>query len=144
CLSKGLASPIGSVLCGTKEFIEKARRGRKLLGGGMRQVGILGASGIISLRDMTKRLKEDHENAKYLADKLHQIDEIEVDYNNLDINMVFIKSTIDFVQLGEYLYKKGIIISGYKGKRMRIAVHNDISRENIDLLLECIEEFIAL
>ena len=144
CLSKGLASPIGSVLCGTKEFIEKARRGRKLLGGGMRQVGILGAAGIISLRDMTKRLKEDHENAKYLADKLQQIDEIEVDYTSLDINMVFIKSTIDFVQLGEYLYKKGIIITGSKGKRTRIAVHNDITRKNIDQLVEYVKEFITL
>ncbi len=142
CLSKGLASPIGSVLCGTKEFIHKARRGRKMLGGGMRQVGVLGAAGLISLKEMTKRLDIDHENAKYLADKLHKIKEIEVDYDHLDINMVFIKSSIDFVKLGEYLYKKGIIISGYPGKRMRITVHNDISRENIDMLVDLIIEFI--
>ena len=144
CLSKGLASPIGSVLCGTKEFIEKARRGRKMLGGGMRQVGILGACGLISLRDMTKRLHIDHKNAKYLADKLHQIDEIEVDYSNLDINMVFIKSSIDFVKLGEFLYEKGIVISGYEGSRMRIAVHNDVSKDNIDQLVIYINEFILL
>ena len=142
CLSKGLASPIGSVLCSTKEFIEKARRGRKMLGGGMRQVGILGAAGIISLKEMTKRLSIDHENAKYLADKLQEMKEIEVDYTSLDINMVFLKSTIDFVQLEEYLYKKGIIISGSRGKKIRLATHNDISRENIDQLVEYIKEFI--
>ena len=142
CLSKGLASPIGSMLCGTKEFIEKARRGRKMLGGGMRQVGVLGAAGLISLREMTKRLEIDHENAKYLADKLHQIKEIEVDYTSLDINMVFIKSTIDFVQLSHYLYEKGIIITGSKGKRTRIAVHNDITRTDIDKLVDLIKEYI--
>jgi threonine aldolase len=142
CLSKGLASPIGSVLCGTKEFIHKARRGRKMLGGGMRQVGVLGAAGLISLKDMTKRLNVDHENAKYLADKLHQINEIEVDYNSLDINMVFIKSSINFVQLSQYLYEKGIIITASKGKRTRIAVHNDIDRSNIDQLVIYIKEFI--
>ncbi len=143
CLSKGLASPIGSVICSTKEFIEKARRGRKMLGGGMRQVGVLGASGLISLNEMTKRLYKDHENAKYLADKLHQIKEIEVDYNSLDINMVFIKSTIDFIDLADYLYTNGIIFSGTEGKRTRIAVHNDISRADIDKLVELIEEYIS-
>ncbi len=144
CLSKGLASPIGSVLCSTKEFIGKARRGRKMLGGGMRQVGILGAAGIISLKEMTKRLNIDHENAKYLADKLQEMKEIEVDYTSLDINMVFLKSTIDFVQLEEYLYKKGIIISGSRGKKIRLATHNDISRKNIDQLVEYIKEFINM
>lgn len=142
CLSKGLASPIGSMLCGSKEFIEKARRGRKMLGGGMRQVGVLGAAGIISLNEMTKRLYLDHENAKYLADKLSQIDEIEVDYSSLDINMVFIKSLMDFVKLEDYLLDKGIVISGSSGKKMRIAIHNDISQKNIDELVELIIKFL--
>lgn len=144
CLSKGLASPIGSILCGTEEFIFKARRGRKMLGGGMRQVGVLGAAGLISLKEMTKRLHIDHRNAKYLADKLHQIDVIEVDYDHLDINMVFIKSSIDFVALSEYLLKKGIIITGSEGKRARIAVHNDINKENIDELVKYIKEFLNI
>jgi len=143
CLSKGLASPIGSVLCGSKEFIRKARRGRKMLGGGMRQVGILGAAGLISLKEMTKRLKEDHDNAKYLAEKLHSIKEIEVDFSSLDINMVFIKSTLDFMELSEFLQEKGILFSGSRGKRTRIAVHNDISRENIDQLVDLIKEFVS-
>jgi threonine aldolase len=141
CLSKGLASPIGSVLCGSKDFIHKARRGRKMLGGGMRQVGILGAAGLISLKEMTKRLEEDHQNAKYLAGKLDQMKEIEVDFSSLDINMVFIKSTLDFMELSEFLSDNGILFSGNRGKRTRIAVHNDISRENIDQLVMLIKEF---
>jgi len=144
CLSKGLASPIGSVICGSKEFIEKARRGRKLLGGGMRQVGILGAAGIISLKEMTKRLQVDHDNAKYLAGKLNQIKELKVDFDNLDINMVFLEGDIDFVKLGVFLKKHGIIIGGYKGRYLRIALHNDIDVKDIDLLVIKIKEYLNL
>ena len=143
CLSKGLASPIGSMLCGTREFIEKARRGRKLLGGGMRQVGILGAAGLVSLREMTKRLYIDHENARYLADKLNNIKGIEVDYNRLDINMVFIKTAIDYPNLIQYFKDKDILIGGYKGRFLRIAVHNDVSRKDIDTLVSCFEEYLV-
>lgn len=135
CLSKGLASPIGSMLCGTKEFIEKARRGRKLLGGGMRQVGILGAAGLVSLRKMTKRLHIDHENANYLANKLAEIREIKVDYNRLDINMVFIKTDLDYPSLIDYFLEKDILIGGYKGRYLRLAIHNDVSKEDIDKLV---------
>ena len=143
CLSKGLASPIGSMICGTKEFIEKARRGRKMLGGGMRQVGILGASGLVSLRDMTKRLKEDHDNAKYLASKLDKIKQFEVDFNRLDINLVFIKSAIEYPDLLDYLKDNGILIGGYKGQYLRIAVHNDISRKDIDILIEYMKKYLV-
>ncbi len=143
CLSKGLAAPIGSMLCGTKAFIAKARRGRKLLGGGMRQVGILGAAGIISLKEMTKRLHIDHENAKYLASKLTQINEIEVDYDRLDINMVFIKTKNDHPDLIEYFKNKGILLGGYKGQYLRIAIHNDISKSNIDYLVSTFKEYLS-
>ncbi len=142
CLSKGLASPIGSILCGSKSFIKRARRGRKLLGGGMRQVGILGASGLISLKEMTKRLQDDHKNAQYLADKLSQMKEFEVDYNHLDINMVFVKSTIDFEDLKKYLHTKDILLGGYKGEYLRIVTHNDITKDIIDLLLEEIVNYL--
>ena len=142
CLSKGLASPVGSLLCGSKEFIKKARRGRKLLGGGMRQVGVLGACGLISLKEMTKRLHEDHKNAQYLASKLSQMDQFEVDYKHLHINMVFVKSTIDFKGLEKHLKSKGIIIGGYKGAYLRIAIHNDIKKSDIDHLLEQIQYYV--
>ena len=141
CLSKGLASPIGSLVCGSEEFIQKARRGRKLLGGGMRQVGILGACGLISLNVMTKRLKDDHDNAKYLATLLDELPEFSVDFKHLDINMVFVKSTVDFDELEKFMKNKGIIIGGYKGEYLRIAIHNDITQESIDLLVKYIKEF---
>lgn len=144
CLSKGLCAPIGSILCGTKEFIEKARRGRKMLGGGMRQVGVLGAPGIIALRDMSKRLHIDHENAQYLADLLDSLSGFSVDRTNLDINMVFVKSTIDFSKLELYLKTKDIIIGGYKGDFLRIALHNDISRDDVDGLFAAINDFLRL
>ena len=143
CLSKGLASPIGSMLCGTKDFIEKARRGRKLLGGGMRQVGILGAAGLVSLREMTKRLHIDHENAKYLADKLNKFKEIEVNYNRLDINMVFLRTTIDYPNLVEYFKENRILLGLYEDRYLRIALHNDITREDINTLVSCFEEYLV-
>jgi len=142
CLSKGLASPVGSLICGSKEFIRKARKGRKLLGGGMRQVGILGACGLLSLQEMTKRLHVDHENAQYLAEKLDQMKEFEVDFSRLHINMVFVKSTIDLQKLAEYLKQQDILIGGYKGAFVRIAVHNDTSKREIDTLLLAINDYV--
>jgi len=142
CLSKGLASPVGSLICGSKEFIRKARKGRKLLGGGMRQVGILGACGLISLTDMTKRLHIDHEHAQYLANQLDSMKEFEVDFNRLHINMVFVKSSIDLKKLAEYLQKRDILIGGYKGEFVRIAVHNDIRKQDIDTLLQAINDYV--
>ena len=141
CLSKGLAAPVGSMLCGSKEFIRKARRGRKMFGGGMRQVGVLGAPGIIALEKMTKRLQEDHDNALYLAKELDKIIGFEVDKDHLDINMVFVKSTCNFKELEQYLKPIGIIIGGYKGEYLRLAIHNDISKEDIIELLENITQF---
>ncbi len=143
CLSKGLGCPIGSLLCSTKEFINKARRGRKLLGGGMRQVGILGAAGLVGLKEMTQRLHLDHQNAKYFADKLSHHKEFDIDYDHLDINMVFIRSNIDFSDMTKFMLTKDIKISGYKGEVLRIAIHNDISKENIDYFLRCIDEYLA-
>jgi threonine aldolase len=142
CLSKGLAAPIGSIIAGDKTFIQKARKGRKLFGAGMRQVGVLGAPAIIALKEMTKRLYLDHENALYLAEKLSQIAEFEVDYTRRDINMVFVKSTVDFNKLAVFLQKHGIIIGGYKGMYLRIAIHNDISKQDIDLLIQMIVKYI--
>ena len=109
----------------------------------MRQVGILGAAGLFGLNKMVQRLHLDHENADYLASKFSQIKELDVDNDRLDINMVFIKSTLDFMELSEFLQEKGILFSGSRGKRTRIAVHNDISRENIDQLVELIKEFVS-
>ena len=90
CLSKGLCAPIGSVLVGSNEFINKARKNRKLLGGGMRQAGILAAAGIIALDEMTLRLQEDHENAKNLAEGLAEIPGIHLDVEGVQTNIIMV------------------------------------------------------
>jgi len=142
CLSKGLASPIGSILVGSKEFIYKARRNRKMLGGGMRQVGVLAAAGLISLRDMTVRLANDHLHAQYLANALDKIPGFSVDFDHLDINMVFVKSKHNLEDLKEFLAPKQILLGGYKGDYMRLVCHNDITKASIDTLLEEINHWL--
>ena len=92
---------------------------------------------------MTKRLDEDHKNAKYLASELSQLNGFEVDYEHLDINMVFVKSVIDLNKMIGYLLSKDIILGGYKGEYLRIAIHNDISRVAIDLLITEIKNYLV-
>ncbi|HSH36034.1 low-specificity L-threonine aldolase [Schnuerera sp.] len=144
CISKGLCSPVGSLLCGSNEFIKKARKMRKLLGGGMRQAGILAASGIISLGKMIDRLEEDHENAKYLAKKLNEIEGLSVDMDKVQINMVFCKvSKKDFnsYEFTQRLLQKRIKVND-DGNIIRFVTNNDITKEDIDYLIESIKEYI--
>ncbi|KAG0578888.1 hypothetical protein KC19_4G057100 [Ceratodon purpureus] len=95
CLSKGLATPVGTVLVGSNEFITKARRLRKALGGGMRQVGILAAAGLVALRDMVGRLKEDHANARLMAEGLNAVKGLHVDMTIVETNIVYVDVTAD-------------------------------------------------
>jgi len=111
CLSKGLSAPVGSILAGSKEFIQRARKNRKMLGGGMRQAGILAAAGIIAIENMVERLGEDHKNARILGEGLADIDRIKVDLETIQTNMVNIdlqESGMDTFQflpkLTEYKY----------------------------------------
>ncbi len=143
CLSKGLASPVGSILAGSKPFIEKARKYRKMLGGGMRQAGVLAAPGLISLNTMCKRLNKDHENAEYLAKRLYELGGFEVDLTARDINMVFVRTkTHDLDMIANTLEKQGILLGGYKGDYMRLMTHNDIRKEDIDTLIEALHAII--
>jgi len=144
CLSKGLCSPIGSMLTGTKEFIVKARKNRKLMGGGLRQAGYLAAPGLISIEKMIKRLNEDHDNAKYLADRLSNIKGFNVFKNRLDINMVFF--TIDLNNFDEkkfiqFLFSKKIKISSLELGEYRFVTHYWITREKIDFTIDAINLF---
>ncbi len=91
CFSKGLAAPIGSMICASKEFISEARRNRHLVGGSMRQVGVIAAAGIVALEQMVDRLAEDHTNARKLAMGLAEFDELELDPSTVDTNIVFAK-----------------------------------------------------
>jgi threonine aldolase len=143
CLSKGLAAPIGSILVGPADFIKRARRHRKLLGGGMRQVGVLGAPGLIALSEMRLRLKDDHDNAAYLADELSKLPGFTVDMTRRDINMVFVRIDHDKDALAEYLKTNyNIIVGGYKDAYMRLVCHNDISKTDIKTFITAIKTFI--
>lgn len=147
CLSKGLCAPVGSMLAGSKSFIDKARKNRKLLGGGMRQAGFLAAAGIVALEKMTKRLHIDHENAKYLANKLTEIPGIKLNPDDVHINMVFFDiSALDINSdaLVAGLFAKGIKINGEEDGLMRFVINNDVTREDIDYTIKCIKELIGL
>jgi len=141
CLSKGLSAPVGSMLCGTKEFIKEALWVRKMLGGGLRQVGILAAAGIISLKAMTKRLTDDHKAARRLAEGLNEIDGITVDLEAVQTNLVFIKfdeGKKDAVYFGNELKEKYGVLCGVRNPGLiRMLTHCQVSEEDIDYVLDC-------
>ena len=134
CLSKGLGAPVGSVLCGSREIVDKARRWRKVLGGGMRQAGILAAAGIHALTHHVDRLAQDHENAGMLAQGLAQITELAVDPSRVQTNMVFFTMEPSrFKALQGYLKERGILISGRE--KVRLVTHLDVSPEDIGMVV---------
>ncbi|AKI97440.1 low-specificity L-threonine aldolase [Kosmotoga pacifica] len=143
CLSKGLAAPVGSILAGSKKFIEKARKGRKLMGGGMRQVGILAAAGIVALEKMVDRLEEDHRNARLLAELLSEIKGLKVLEDRLDINMVFF--TLEFPEpqvVVEEMKKRGIKINPPEGKEYRFVTNNDVTTKDIHRVVTVLKEIV--
>lgn len=145
CLSKGLCAPVGSILAGSKDFIAKARKKRKLMGGGLRQVGFLAAAGIVALNDMSKRLGEDHENAKLLADELNKIPELNVNLDNVKINMVFFSfkdSNIDTKALVRYFLENNIKINDVENDQMRFVTHYWVSKEDIFKIVNTLKEFL--
>lgn len=149
CVSKGLCAPVGSLLCGDKEFIKKARRYRKLLGGGMRQIGVLAAAGIIGMEKMIMRLDDDHENAKILANLLKQLPNVQIDINKVHINMLFFKlkdKNGNFVKektFVNHMLNNGIKINDTEdGELFRFVIHNGIRREDIELIIKAIKEYL--
>ncbi len=146
CLSKGLCAPVGSLLVGTRKFIEEARRKRKLMGGGLRQAGILAAAGMIALKEMRGRLDQDHDNARALAQKLSEIPALEIDAVSGQINMVFFRhredSRIDPEALVDFLKEHGILINSCATDGLwRLVTHYWISREQITLVADRMREF---
>ena len=138
CFSKGLSAPIGSALCGSFEFIERARKWRKTLGGGMRQVGVLAAAGIVGLEQMVTRLAEDHENAQRLAKGLAGIPGIAIDPASIQTNIVFFEwqggSGAEFLAK---VNERGLKISG-AAPRFRMVTHWGINGEDVEEALEII------
>ena len=134
CLSKGLAAPIGSVVCGSKKFIDKARRHRKVLGGGMRQAGIIAAAGLISLDDCIMQIKKDHNNAKVLAEGLNKIKGLSVQLNLIQTNIIYFKLESDEITaqaLVESMNSKGIKFFETSPNRFRLVTHYGITKKDI-------------
>jgi threonine aldolase len=139
CLSKGLAAPVGSVVCGTRDFIARARRNRKVVGGGMRQAGILAAAGIVALDEMVDRLADDHENAGKLAQGLANIAGLSVDPQMISTNIVYfdvIKENITACILAESLDRQGIRLLPTGAKRLRAVTNYHVTSADIDYAID--------
>jgi threonine aldolase len=147
CLSKGLASPVGSMLVGTNKFIMRARHLRKMLGGGMRQVGIIAAAGIISLEKMTKRLAEDHIRARKLADGLRQVKGVLVDEGSPYSNMVYLDLAtdvkIDTAVIIAAALKQGVLLDSESARRFRLVTHYWVTDDAIDRVIRVFETVLA-
>ncbi len=145
CLSKGLAAPVGSMLVGTKKFINRARHLRKMLGGGMRQVGVLAAAGLISLEKMTGRLGQDHARAKILFEGLNQIQGLKMDASPLS-NMVYfdlldeVKLSVD--QIVEEMKKRGVLVDWAGPRRFRLVTHYWVDDAGVQKTLKALAEVI--
>lgn len=140
CLSKGLGAPVGSILCGTAPFIEEARKWRKMVGGGMRQAGILAAAGIYALENNVDRLAEDHEHAEILTEGLAQFEQLAVERDPAQTNMVFFTTEAEQAgKMADFLAENNILIS--PGKTTRLVTHLDISREDVAYTLDKVGAF---
>jgi threonine aldolase len=143
CLSKGLGAPVGSMIIGSREIIRKARRIRKLFGGGMRQVGILAAAGIYAIENNIGRLTEDHENAKILAEGLNRIPGFAVHLKDVETNIVLAdiaetrKTPDEVVQI---LKRNGVLAVVFGRTCLRLVTHLDVSREDCQKALEIISD----
>jgi len=141
CLSKGLGAPVGAMLCGSNGFIRTARRLRKMLGGGMRQAGVIAACGLYALDNNIARLADDHERARQLADGISTIDELPV---KCFTNMVFIEPRdSDLEPLRMHLQERGILI-GQQNPPLRLVTHLDIDDAGIDRVVTAIQSYYRL
>lgn len=143
CLSKSLSAPIGSIVLGNQDFICKVRRVRKMLGGGMRQAGIIAAPALYALKNMLQQLVVDHANAKYLVEGLSKINELRLDSGDPQTNMVFFKiDGIDTKVLIKKCYDMGLNIAELGHKRIRMVTHSGVNKEDISKSIQIIDEAI--
>ncbi|MHA2600515.1 MAG: threonine aldolase family protein [Candidatus Thorarchaeota archaeon SMTZ1-83] len=146
CLSKGLSAPVGSIVAGTEEFVYKAHRVRKKLGGGMRQAGLIAAPGIVALESMVDRLREDHENTLLLYGELSKITDLVVEEPETNILFIRLDNTkINSMQLAAELKKRNILIYGdpHFGTRTRLVVHRMVSKEDIIRFSNEVEDILS-
>ena len=146
CLSKGLAAPVGSVICGTQDFIDSARRARKVLGGGMRQAGVLAAAGIVALSEMVDRLAEDHGNAKKLAAGLAEMPGLSIDPGRILTNIIFFEVNRDDMTRQEFVQQidaMGVRMLPMGPKNIRAVTHHPITSADIDQALGVISKVLG-
>lgn len=146
CLSKGLSAPIGSVVCGSKEFIAEARRYRKMLGGGMRQAGIIAAAGIVALNEMIDRIKEDHNNARILAEEISKIPGLAIDPKRVKTNIIYFELVSGKITAEELLRKsseKGIKFLCTDVNRFRMVTHYGIIEKDIQTVAKVLFEIMT-
>jgi len=141
CLSKNLSAPVGSLLCGSREFVERARKWRRMVGGGMRQAGVIAAAGIVALEKMVNRLTEDHATARRLAYGLANIPGITIQPERFQTNIVIFEppTTITIPEFIQQMTKRGVKIGGLGGRKVRAVTHRMISTADIDEALNRIE-----
>jgi threonine aldolase len=135
CLSKGLAAPAGSLLVGKRDFIDRARKIRKMLGGGMRQAGVLAAAGLISITEMTQRLYDDHYNARQLAERLALVKGFHLDMDTVQTNIVRVdldETTHDAATWVAMLKKESVLLNAMGARILRFVTHNDVDRNDVD------------
>lgn len=140
CLSKGLGAPVGSLLCGSQEFIQRALRWRKMTGGGMRQAGILAAAGLYALEHNVERLKEDHDNAKWLELQLRAIG-VDIAEPGAQTNVLYLRQSPELAaKLGPWMQERGVLISA--GPLTRILTHLNVSRQDLQKVVNLWQEFL--
>ncbi|HEY9289258.1 MAG TPA: low-specificity L-threonine aldolase [Candidatus Dormibacteraeota bacterium] len=146
CLSKGLSAPVGSLLAGTDKFIGRARRTRKMLGGGMRQAGILAAAGLVSLDQMVGRLADDHRNARRLAEGLQGLPGIDVDLAKVETNMVFGDSRPPLTARAflERCREVGVLLDIASASRWRMVTHRGVSEADIDYAIDAVRRVMGV
>jgi len=146
CLSKGLGAPVGSMLVGSKEFIEEARIVRKMLGGSMRQAGVLAAAGLIALEEGPKRLHIDHANAKFLAQELAQIPGIKIDAAKVESNILFFDvsgTRLTAPEVSKRLAAQGVLANASGPNLIRMVAHLDVDRAGCERALSILREIVA-
>jgi threonine aldolase len=145
CLSKGLAAPVGSVVCGTREFIAEARRARKVVGGGMRQAGVLAAAGIVALTEMIDRLAEDHANARRLAEGLADTPTLSIDPSRVKTNIVYFAVTANRTpqELAAQLNTEGVRLLPTGPRQLRAVTNYHVSANDIEYALSVFRRVLA-
>jgi threonine aldolase len=143
CLSKGLGAPVGSMLVGSRELMERARVYRKALGGGMRQAGVLAAAGLIALEEMPKRLHEDHANARLLAEAAAQCEAAAIDLDAVETNIVIFSVRGDAAALVRAMKDEGVLASAIGAHQVRLVTHYDVSRADCERAATVLQRLLA-